>query len=110
MRSISFENEEIVYDAQGEGNYYDTSPFRDVVFQQYTGLKDSKGVDIYEGDRVRFAYTENQDFFGEVKWLDDRASFGVESGNAFVTFEDLIDYMHFFEVIGNIFENQKHCT
>jgi hypothetical protein len=71
---------------------------------QYTGLKDKNGVEIYEGDRVRFGYTGKVDFFGEVIWLEDRASFGVKTGNAFETFEDLMDYMKFFEVVGNVFE------
>ena len=71
---------------------------------QYTGLKDKDGKEIYEGDRVRFGYTKNEDFFGEVIWLEDRASFGVRTGNAFETFEDLMDYMKYFEVVGNIFQ------
>jgi hypothetical protein len=71
---------------------------------QYTGLKDKNGVEIYEGDRVRFGYTGKVDFFGEVIWLEDRASFGVRTGNAFETFEDLMDYMKYFEVVGNIFQ------
>jgi uncharacterized phage protein (TIGR01671 family) len=71
---------------------------------QYTGLKDKNGVEIYEGDRVRFGYTKNEDFFGEVIWLEDRASFGVISKGSFETFEDLMDYMKLFEVVGNIFQ------
>ena len=71
---------------------------------QYTGLKDKDGKEIYEGDRVRFGYTGNVDFFGEVIWLEDRASFGVRTKNAFETFEDLMDYMKYFEVVGNIFQ------
>jgi hypothetical protein len=71
---------------------------------QYTGLKDKDGKEIYEGDRVRFGYTKNEDFFGEVIWLEDRASFGVRTKNAFETFEDLMDYMKYFEVVGNIFQ------
>jgi uncharacterized phage protein (TIGR01671 family) len=74
------------------------------IIQQYTGLKDKNGKEIYEGDRVRFGYTKYEDFFGEVIWLEDRASFGVKTKNAFETFEDLMDYMKYFEVVGNIFQ------
>jgi uncharacterized phage protein (TIGR01671 family) len=79
--------------------------YKDMVWQQCVDLKDKNGKDIYEGDRVKFGYTENHDFFGEVVWFDDRASFGVVTGNAFKTFEDLMDYMQYFEVVGNIFES-----
>ena len=74
------------------------------VVQQWTGLKDSKGNEIYEGDRVRFGYTKYEDFFGEVIWLEDRASFGVKGNNIFET-ESLMGCMkYFFEVVGNIFQ------
>jgi hypothetical protein len=74
------------------------------VIQQFTELYDKNKKPIYEGDRVRFGYTGNVDFFGEVIWLEDRASFGVRTKNAFETFEDLMDYMKYFEVVGNIFQ------
>jgi hypothetical protein len=72
--------------------------------QQFTELYDKNKKPIYEGDRVRSSYTGNQDFYGEVIWLEDRASFGVKTGNTFETFEDLMDYMKYFEVVGNIFQ------
>ena len=74
------------------------------VVQQFTGLYDKNKKPIYEGDRVRFAYTENRYFFGEVVYFEDRATFGVKSKNAGEDFDDLVDYMQFFEVVGNIFE------
>jgi uncharacterized phage protein (TIGR01671 family) len=103
-RSIDFELDNIGYDCQGEAHYYDGAKFDEIVFQQFTGLKDKNGKEIYEGDRVRSSYTGNVDFFGEVIWLEDRASFGVRTKNAFETFEDLMDYMNYFEVVGNIFQ------
>ena len=72
--------------------------------QFFTGLYDKNKKPIYEGDRVRSSYTGNVDFYSEVIWLEDRASFGVKSKNAFETFEDLMDYMKYFEVVGNIFQ------
>ena len=111
---IKIEKEQIGYvDKSGA---YDIASFKDIVFQQFTELYDKNKKPIYEGDRVRFGYTgkvdffgpqKSLDFFGEVIWLEDRASFGVRSKNAFETFEDLMDYMKYFEVVGNIFENNE---
>jgi uncharacterized phage protein (TIGR01671 family) len=104
LRSIDFEKENIGYDAYREGNYYDVAKFDEIVFQQFTGLYDNNQKPIYEGDRVRFAYTQNRDFFGEVVYFEDRATFGVKTKNAGEDFDDLVDYMRFFKVVGNIFE------
>jgi len=77
---------------------------KEFIIQQFTGLKDKNGKEIYEGDRVRFGYTKYEDFFGEVIWLEDRASFGVKGNNIFET-GILMDYMkYYFEVVGNIFQ------
>ena len=74
------------------------------VVQQWTGFIDRNGKDIYEGDRVRFGYTKTEDLFGEVIWLEDKASFGVKGKNIFET-KILMDYMkYYFEVVGNIFQ------
>ena len=73
------------------------------VIQQFTGLYDKNKKPIYEGDRVRFSYTEKEDFFGEVVWLEDRASYGVRYENITETFEDLGFVQKYFEIVGNIF-------
>jgi uncharacterized phage protein (TIGR01671 family) len=83
-------------------------PSEEYIIQQFTELYDKNKKPIYEGDRVRFGYTEDHEFFGEVIWLQDRASFGVRYKNTFETFEDVpMDHMNYFEVIGNIFENPE---
>ena len=80
-------------------------PSDEYVIQQFTGLYDKNKKPIYEGDRVRFGYTKNEDFFGEVIWLEDRASFGVRYKNTFEIFEDVpMNHMNCFEVVGNIFQ------
>ena len=108
LRTIDFELDSIGYDCYREANYYDVAKFDEIVFQQFTGLYDKNKKPIYEGDRVKFSYTESHDFFGEVVWLGDRASFGVRYKNAFEIFEDVpMNHMNCFEVIGNIFENSE---
>jgi uncharacterized phage protein (TIGR01671 family) len=77
-----------------------------VTVQECTGLKDKDGKEIFEGDIVEFSYEENGTIFkGRVECFTDRASFGIVTGNAFTTFDEHLDYMHLFQVIGNIFEN-----
>ena len=78
----------------------------DYPVQQFTGLKDKNGKEIYEGDVINFAYTHDNTFTGDVKWFDDRGAFGVVTGNAFELLEGLLDYWEYVEVIGNIFENK----
>jgi uncharacterized phage protein (TIGR01671 family) len=78
-----------------------------VVIQQYTGLTDSDGKEIYEGDFINFAYTPKTTFAGYVRWFNDRGSFGVTVDNAFVIIEELLDYWSSVKVIGNIFEQKS---
>ena len=86
-------------------------PFWETVFdsdcyiQQFTGLTDSKGIDIYEGDLLQFAYKDDgMVFVGEVQYSDKFACFFVVVEKAFETFSDLADYASSFKVVGNIIE------
>ena len=53
-------NDEFVYIKEGELYIYfrnwEQNMYESAIFQQFTGVKDSKGVDIYEGDLIESPY------------------------------------------------------
>lgn len=80
-------------------------PRKEVVLQQYTGIKDKHGKEIYEGDILEYKYYSEM-YIKIIKWgyfgwgladkLDSRAC-EVSLGW----------YSDRFEVIGNIYENPE---
>jgi uncharacterized phage protein (TIGR01671 family) len=72
------------------------------ITQQYTGLKDSKGVEIYEGDILKWHEGENN--FSEV--IFQNGSFMV-CGINWGAFWYLSDYCDAYTCFGNVFENKE---
>lgn len=67
---------------------------------QFTGLKDKKGKEIYEGDLVQGKYRHEPQ---EVFWVDDHACFSIGD----VCTKRPGDASGYWEIVGNIYENPE---
>lgn len=94
----------------GSGEWVDSYSWREIegkiVLEQYTGLKDKNGIDIYEGDIIQWILTDDVIIF-KVEWSQEDCSYVCFRDQPLSSGSMNQMYLDHFEIIGNIHENPE---